>query len=194
MGPDKIFTTPELQRRYSKVEISLLTPKVTLVPAHFFAPEEARQTLFEVVALRESDAVDYVEVPSVGGYLIYSNSIDEALSRAISQTVLTTGGNSVPVLPEMYYLLAEAARCKDYNKIIASWQDGYLHLVVCQGKSLLLGNVFEASTFTTAQYFIFLSMKRLQLNPEVSTIYFRTPLSSEDEMSLYRYFRSVEQV
>ena len=37
-------------------------------------------------------------------------------------------------------------------------------------------------------------MKKLQLNPEVSTISFRTPLDAEQEMSLYRYFKAVEQL
>ena len=82
----------------------------------------------------------------------------------------------------------------DYNKILASYMDGVLYLVIAQGRSLLLCNSFQAPDFTTAQYFIFLAMKNLQLNPEVSTICFRTPLSEEDEMSLYRYFKNVEQV
>ena len=69
-----------------------------------------------------------------------------------------------------------------------------MHLVIAQGKSLCLANVFAAPDFTTAEYFIFLSMKRLQLNPEVSTVCFRTPLDPEAEMSLYRYFKGVVQL
>ena len=72
--------------------------------------------------------------------------------------------------------------------------DGYLYLVVAQGKSLLLCNSFKAPDFTTAQYFIFLALKKLQLNPEMSTLFFRTPLEEEQEFSLYRYFRSVERL
>ena len=72
--------------------------------------------------------------------------------------------------------------------------DGVLYLVIIQGRSLLLCNSFKAPDFTTAEYFIFLAMKKLQLNPEVSTITFRTPLSEEDEMSLYRYFKNVDQI
>jgi len=37
-----------------------------------------------------------------------------------------------------------------------------------------------------------MAMKKLQLNVEMSSIYFRTPLSEEQEMSLYRYFMNVE--
>ena len=36
-------------------------------------------------------------------------------------------------------------------------------------------------------------MKSLQLNPEVSTVCTRMPLSAEQEISLYRYFKAVEQ-
>ena len=191
-GPDKLFTTPEFQQRYDRVDISLLTPKCTLVPAGFFTPESARAMLEEVVSLREGDLVEYVQIPSLGAVLVYSNSIDESLSRVISQTVMTSDGNPGKVLPEMYFLLRDISLCTEYNKILASFRDGWLHLVVAQGKSLLLANVFEAQDFTTAEYFIFLAMKKFQLNPEVSTVTFRTPLQREEEMSLYRYFKSVE--
>ena len=185
---------PELQRRYDKVEISLLTHKVALVPDAFLNPAGARQALAEVVSLRESDFVETIQVPSLGSTLVYSNSLDESLSRVLSQTVLTTSGEQARVLPEMYYLLRQLETLPDYNKIVASWHAGYLHLVIGQGKSLCLANVYEAPDFTTAQYFLFLGLKKLQLNPEVSTVCFRTPLDLESEMSLYRYFKSVVQL
>ena len=46
----------------------------------------------------------------------------------------------------------------------------------------------------TAEYFIFMAMKKLQLNPEVSSVYFRTPLDEDQQMSLYRYFMNVEHI
>ena len=82
--------------------------------------------------------------------------------------------------------------CPDYNKIIASYADNHLHLAIAQGKSLQIANTFKAPDFTTAEYFIFSALKKLQLNPEISTITFRTPISNEQEMSLYRYFKAVE--
>ena len=191
---EHVFTTPEFQRRWDKVEISLLTPKVTLVPDAFVDAASARQALSDVATLREADFVETVQVPSLGATLVYSNSLDESLSKVIAQTVLPVSGEPVRVLPEMYYLLRELDNISEYNKILASWHAGWLHLVIAQGKSLCLANVFEAPDFTTAEYFIFLSMKRLQLNPEVSTAHFRTPLDVESEMSLYRYFKAVVQL
>ena len=194
IGSEKVFTTREFQQRYSTVDISLLTPKVALIPEPFFNPQEARAALEEVVALSPGDLVEYVQVPSMASYLVYSNSIGESLSKVLANTVLPTSGQPVKVLPEMYYLLKELDGLSEYNKIVASWADGFLHLVIAQGKSLSLANTYEAPDFTTAEYFLFLAMKRLQLNPEVSTVCFRTPLTPEAEMSLYRYFKSVSRL
>ncbi len=194
MGAERLFTTPEFQHRYSQVDISLLTPKVALVPSAFWNPQNAREALSEVVSLSDEDIVEWVELPSLASVLVYSNSIGETLSRVLAQTVLPASGTPVRVLPEMYYLLQSLESLSDYNKILASWKDGWLHLVIAQGKSLLLANVYEAPDFTTAEYFLFLALKRLQLNPEVSTVSLRTPLDPDAELSLYRYFKSVVQL
>ena len=194
LSADRLFTTPEFQRRYDEVDISLLTPKCALVPESFFRPEAVRTLLSDVVSLEPSDATGYVRIPELGAVLLFSNSIGESLSRVLSQTVLTASGAQAPVLPEMYYILKSLPDCEDYNKVVASYRDGYLHLAVAQGRSLLLANVYAAPDFTTAEYFLFLALKRLQLNPEVTTVCFRTPLAPEAEMSLYRYFKAVVEL
>jgi len=194
MGSEQLFTTPEFQRRYREVEISLLTPKVALVPESFFDEANAREALAEVVSLDSGDSVEWVSMPEAGSALIYSLSIGESLSKVLAQTVLTETGDQPRILPEMYYLIRTLGAIEDYNKIVASWRDGWLHLVIAQGRSLRLANVFQAPDFTTAQYFLFLAMKQLQLNPEVSTVHFRTPLDMDSSMSLYRYFKAVVQL
>ena len=194
LSSERIFTTPEFPRRYDEVSVSVFTPKVALVPAQFFSPERAKELLDDVVNIGINDTVEFVEVPHLASVLVYSNVIGETLSRVISETVLRLDGSKARLLPEMYYILEQLPSMKEYNKIIASYMDGVLYLVIAQGKTLLLCNSFHAPDFTTAEYFIFLAMKKLQLNPEVSTISFRTPLSEDDEMSLYRYFKSVDQI
>ena len=194
MSAERIFTTPEFQRRYEEVEVSVFTPKCALMPLHFHHPLHVRKNLAEVVNIGEDDPVGYVEVPEYAAVMLYSNAIGETLSKVISETVLKLDGTKQNPLPELYYMLSELKNLNDYNKILASYADGYLYLVIAQGKSLLLCNSFAAPDFTTAEYFIFLALKKLQLNPEVSAITFRTPLAEDQEMSLYRYFRNVEQI
>ena len=194
MSAERIFSTPEFQKRYADVEISVFTPKCALVPAQFHLPETSRQMLSEVVALTDEDGVEYVSVPEFAAVLLFSNTAAGTMSRVVSETVLRTDGSKARPLPETYYMLKQLSEISEYNKILASYQDGSLYLVIAQGKSLLFCNTFKAPDFTTAQYFIFLALKKLQLNPEVSSIFFRTPLDPEQEMSLYRYFKNVEQL
>ena len=194
LSADRVFTTSEFQKRYSDVDISVFTPKVALVPTQFYAPEEARRLLAEVVTLNEEDTVNSVEIAELGAVLVYSNDIGQTLTRVLSETVLNNDGSKSQPLPMTYYMLKSLSNLHEYNKILAAYMDGVLYLVLAQGGTLLLCNTFKAPDFTTAQYFIFLALKRLQLNPEMSTITFMTQLDQEQEMSLYRYFRSVEHI
>lgn len=160
---------------------SLLTSKCTLVPAVCFDSSKAAEMLREVVSLDSSDGVRSVEIPQFGAVLIYSDKD------------IISGGHS-DALPEMFYVLGDIAKCREYNKIVVSYCDSLLHLAIAGGEKLLFANTFKAQDFTTAEYFIFLTMKSLQLNPEISTIYLRTPVGLEEEMSLYRYFKFVEHL
>ena len=194
LSADRIFTSSELQRRYDDVNVSVFTPKCALVPRQFHDPAVSRKILADIADVNETDHVEYVDVPQFASVLVYSNTIGESLSRVLSEMVVRTDGTKTKPLPELYYMLSDLSKVQDYNKIIAAHMDGYLYLVVSQGNTLLLCNSYQAQDFTTAEYFIFLVMKKFQLNMEMSSIYFRTALSEEDEISLYRYFKNVEQI
>ena len=194
MGADQVFATSEFQKKYDEVEISVFTPKFTLVPSQFYQKDAAVEMLYEVSSVEQGEDVLTVEIQELDSVLVYSDIIGESLARVVSETVVCSDGTKACPLPEIYYMLRTLPSLEDYNKILASYMDCVLYLVVAQGKTLLLCNSFEAQDFTTALYFIFMVMKRLQLNPEMSTITFRTPLDMEQEMSLYRYFNKVDHI
>ncbi|MBQ9476930.1 MAG: DUF3822 family protein [Bacteroidales bacterium] len=174
------------------MEISLLTPKCTLVPVRFFDPASAAEALGQVISLTSEDRVRSVEVPQWDAVLVYSDPEDGRYSKIISKQDIS--GEPEEAKPEMFHILRDLGSCPEYNKILATYAEGYLYLAIAQGQSLLLANVYAAQDFTTAEYYIFLAMKSLQLNPEVSTICWRMPIGAEEEMSLYRYFKSVEVI
>ena len=192
MGADTVFVTPQLQKRYSDVAVSVFTPYCTLVPENFYRPELSRQMLSDVVNLPSDAVVECVSVPRFAAVMLYSNDNGGTLHRVIAESVLQVDGSKSRPYPELYYMLESLSQIRDYNRIVASYMDGVLYLVISQGNTLLLCNSYKAQDFTTAQYFLFWAMKKLQLNPEMSTVYFRTPLSEEQELSLYRYFMNVE--
>ncbi len=153
---------------------SSYTHRFTIVPRHFFSRENARNILSDAVAVDSAAAVSWAEIPELDIVLVFEDN----------------GGG---LMPEVWFLLSSLSGISEYNKIVASYARGRLFLVIAEGRSLRLCNSFDAPDFTTAEYYVFLAMKRFQLNPEVSAIYFHSPLNEEQEMSLYRYFRSVEQ-
>ncbi len=193
MSADCVFTTPELQRTYGEVAISIFSPKFTLVPKSFFDINNTREALTSIVDIKETDSVNHIEIPSLSSFLVYSNDIGESLSNLMLKN-LVSSTTQLSIYPEIYWMLDSLENIVEYNKIVVSYMDGIVYLVIAQGKNLLLCNSYEAQDFTTAQYFVFRALKRLQLNPEISSIYFRTPLSETEQMSLYRYFKSVEQL
>ena len=148
--------------------------KCTLVPARYFEEGDARCILAESYPLTDSETVRFLEVPRYEAVFIYSSPDDAP--------------------PVLFTLLNELDGCPEYNKILFHYGDGCLDLAIAQGGNLLLANAYPAPDFTTAQYYLFLAVKSLQLNPEVSTVTAHSPLSPEEEMSLYRYFKSVERV
>ena len=148
----------------------------TLVPSRFFDPATARQALAEVIDLKEEDTVEHLEIPPYDAVLVYSVGEDSVV---------------VDGTPEIYKLLMRLPDCPEYNKILCSFSEDHLFLAIAQGDNLMLANSYPVQDFTTAEYYIFLALKSLQLNPEISTICWRTPLDAEDEMSLYRYFKAV---
>jgi hypothetical protein len=172
----------------------VFTPKVALVPDQFYSPVASKEMLAEVADLAPEDYVESVRLPQLASVLLYSDSTGGSLPRVIAEMVLKTDGSKANPLPEMYYMLTSLVSIGEYNKIVASYMDGYLYLVIAQGRTLLLCNAYAAQDFTTAEYFLFLALKKLQLNPEMSTVFFRTPIGEEEEMSLYRYFKNVEQI
>lgn len=146
----------------------------TLVPTNFFNPDKEREALAGVARLGEDCAVRHIDIPQYDAVLVYS-----------------VDGDSVVSAPEIAGILDKLPDCPAYNKILCSLRDGRLTIAIAQGKSLLLANSFAAPDFTTAEYHIFLAVKSLQINPEVSTICWTTALDKSEEMSLYRYFKSV---
>ena len=148
--------------------------KCTLVPSNFFDENCAGEYLAQVFVEGPSEPVRSVPIPEYNAYLVWASDAPEG------------------EMPEMWHVLKGLGKCPDYNKILCSWDGAELCLAIAQGKTLLLANTYQAADFTTAEYWIFLALRSLQLNPEISTICLRSAISAEDEMSLYRYFKAVE--
>ena len=146
----------------------------TLVPSNFFDPASKREALAEVALIKEDAKVEYIEIPEYNAVLVYTLDEDSVVSS-----------------PEILNILKNLPLCQEYNKIICSIVDDILYIAIAQGKTLLMANSYKIQDFVTAQYYIFLAIKSLQINPELSTICWTSEINADEEMSLYRYFKAV---
>ena len=157
------------------------------MPSGFYKDDCAGEYLAQVVVMDGNERVSSVQLPQYSAWLVWGVSED-------CETLVLEADSEDREMPELYYILRDLQNCPDYNKILMTWHHGVLYLAIAQGKTLLLANTYQAPDFAAAQYYLFLAMKSLQLNPEVSTVCTRMPLSAEQEISLYRYFKAVEQL
>jgi len=194
LGAARIFSTDDFHKEYDEVEISVFTPAFTLVPENFFNPDKAEEQLGEVYRLSASDEVKSCNIPEIGAVAVFSISAGTKMSSVVADMISKSDGQKAEVLPEQYWILKEIFKIPDYNKVLASYAEGRLYLAIAQGKTLLLCNSYQAQDFTTAEYFLFSALRKFQLNPEVTTIWFRTPLTDEQTLSLYNYFKQVESI
>lgn len=171
------------------------------MPSNFLNKTCARDVLAQVACVSDEDNVSWVEVPEYGAFLVWAESA-QCVGKSAAESVPAESASATSAepssesttrnLPEIYFILKDLQKCPDYNKILCTWAEGYLYLAIAQGRTLLLANTYPANDFATVQYYIFLALKSLQLNPEISAVCFRSPLSKEDEISMYRYFKAVE--
>ncbi len=191
LSAEFVFSSDVFQRSYNETAISAFIPRYTLVPAAWFDETRAQEYLDAAFSPVEGSELRWNALPAELGAVEIWSPVKTRLTHILSG-MLAVGEEAI--LPEFHYLLTEGYHVSSYNKIIASYAEGRLYLVIFQGKNLMLCNSFEAPDFTTAQYYIFMALKNLQLNPEASTIYFRTPLTAEEELSLYHYFQDVKKL
>ena len=154
--------------------------RYTLVPSSFFSVEESHSLLSELVQLEAHDTVKNIELPEYEAVLVYCPEEDGSV-------------------PPIKALLDSLSAIQEYNKVAFFWESGReIHLTVAlsssAGTRLLLANSFKAADFVTAEYFIFAALKEHQINPEMTTIYYKGELPYEHQESLFRYFKGVEQL
>ena len=147
--------------------------KYTLVPKEFFNGDV--QLLSQVVGVSPSETVKYVELPSFEAVLLFVPGPD---------------GKE----PVIYDLLCELPGIHDFNKVLFTIEGSALHLAIGAGDRLLLANSYEAGDFTTALYFIFAAMNDFQINPRMTTLYYKGDVAYENQELLFSYFKGVERL
>lgn len=189
LGAEFVYGTPALEQPFGRARLSTMNRKFTLVPTPCFDERQARRFLSDAVSLDAEDEISWAPNEAVGAVEIWAREKGRLIP--VVKGMLEKNGGEVEVRPELHFMLEAALTLDTYDKIVASFAEGTLYLVLFQGKNLLLCNSYEAMDFTTAQYYLFRALKKFQINPETSTLVFHSFLSAEEEMALYQYVKAV---
>ena len=158
----------------------IYTEKFTLIPKEFYTPEQGREALMAQFSLYGDAPVLSYELEDEGAVVVYSAPLHQA------------EGEHLP--PFVVKLIRHAKAVEEFNKVVLHYsvQRGISHTIIYAGEELKLVNSFKVDSFESALYFLFLSIKGLQMNPQqcVVNVCWTIPQQSIDIVS--RFFKGVE--
>jgi len=180
-----LSSVPLLTKEFSKVTLLYDTIKYTLIPKQLYTKGEELIQLSKLHKIDDLEEIDIAEIPGKDIVILY----------AVNSTFLNLLKKIQPkysILPKIYPPLAHLMTFYDYNKIFFSYNKGELHLIIYEGTSLIFCNSFPAAYFNTALYFLFLSLKQTQFNPEQTTLFVSGSIPSTDILQLTKYFSKIK--
>lgn len=148
----------------------------TLVPGEVFTPQIAEEALVGQFSLNSGIDVSSYMLEKEGAVVVFPSS----------PALQDTGA-----LPFVVKLLEEADAIEEYNKVIFHYcsKKKLSHTIIYAGEELKLVNSFRAESFESALYFLFLSIKGLQMNPRQCTVQVCCAISLEQEEIFARFFK-----
>lgn len=94
-------------------------------------------------------------------------------------------------LPFVVRLMEEASAIEDFNKVAFHYskEKGIAHIVIYTGSELRLANSFKVDSFESALYFLFLSIKGLQMNPQQCVVHICWNIDPAQKQTVDRFFK-----
>ena len=97
-------------------------------------------------------------------------------------------------LPFVVRLMEEAAAIEDFNKVAFHYskERGIAHIIIYTGNELRLANSFKVDSYETALYFLFLSIKGLQMNPRQCVVHICWNIDPAQKQTADRFFKGTQ--
>lgn len=158
------------------------TEKFTLIPDMFYTHNGGKQALRESHRLRERDTIREYHLPSQHAHLIY------AMPEEITQTFSDT-----EPCPFVIHLIELLDTQPEYNKVIFHYSPlkNLAHVLISKGDRLQLVNAYQAETFESAAYFLFLAIRQTIINPLQTQLHIHSEITGAEKQTLRNYFQEI---
>ena len=137
------------------------TEKFTLIPKQIYTPEFGQEVLKQQFLLNPEAQIDSCEVCAAEAVMVYCAPDIECGLRDIEKPLPLAAG----MMQAVYGI-------EEYNKVAFHYskESGFAHIIIYTGEELKLANAFKVDSYESALYFLFLSIKGLQMNPQQCVI------------------------
>ena len=158
--------------------------KFTLVPEEFYTAQVGKEALIQQFQLAEDVHVECCNPGHSGAVVVYP--VGNVLE----------GETSERTVPFVVGMMDVARGVHEYNKVAFHYckEVGFAHIVIYTGDELKLANSFKVDSFESALYFLFLSIKGLQMNPQQCMINICWNISDEQKKTVVKFFKGANVV
>ena len=137
------------------------TEKFTLIPKQIYTPELGREALEQQFQLNPEAEIESCQVCAAEAVIVYcAHGIESGTPDAEKPLPLAAG------------MMQTVYGTEEYNKVALHYskERGFAHIIIYTGEELKLANAFKVDSYESALYFLFLSIKGLQMNPQQCVI------------------------
>ena len=137
------------------------TEKFTLIPKQIYTPELGREALVQQFQLNPEAQIESCDVCAAEVVMAYCAPCVECGEPDIEKPLPLASG-----------MMRAVYDTEEYNKVAFHYskERGFAHIIIYTGEELKLANAFKADSYESALYFLFLSIKGLQMNPQQCVI------------------------
>jgi len=181
----KIITDqPIFRRKFKTVDLIYFTEKYSLIPTKLYQKGAELEELSKLHNMDELEEVNTIDILRNEMVMIY----------AVSSTLLNLIQKYHPNLttyPTPYIYLNILPDLDGYNKLFFQYIGNIVTVVAAENERIVFCNSFSASNFSSALYFVLLTLKQAQFNPELTTIYINGNIKDYEIFDITRYFSKV---
>jgi len=180
-----------LQSGFQSVLILFETGPFTLVPMPLFDPDHKELIALFNFELPPGHQVFYDKIDSLDASLLYPvpDGLYEQLHEIYPEMKFR---NMLSVLTDI--LMISTKNLPEMKRMFVNVRNGYLDIILIEGKKLLFCNSFTYQSKEDFVYFIIFVLEQLNLNPEEIGLVFSGMIDRRSELFelTYKYIRNID--
>ncbi len=178
-------TIPLLRSKFKSVDLVVNNHKFVAIPSDLYDRDSAFFEFSKIHKLDDLEYINTIDVPKYNMKLVYC--ADSTLVNIISQY-----HSNLNIYPASYLFISSLCYYQEHNKVLFSFDGESVSIVALDGNKLIFLNSFPAIHFNSALYFLLLSVKEIQFNPEQTTVFVNGKISDLEISDMAKYFSQIK--